>query len=329
MKTGGLLELLNDRDAHMAEVLYASGLSATAKKAFRDFIATDMRARKETAKVEQYLDADERTAQPIEHIQQNALLEDRTRAQQHIKDLDNTADTLLDVERKLSSVPDAATLEQVLTRRREMLSALDEAHGSVSKLDEKLAKIRKDIDQRESELAALLETQAKLEIEQEDVQRYFQHSGRVQQTLAGFRKAVIERHIGRLEHLIADSFKQLMRKDGLVTAVRIHPDHFTLSLVSRDGRTVQPERLSAGERQLLAVSMLWGLGRASGRPLPTAIDTPLGRLDSAHRSHLIERYFPSASHQVILLSTDEEIRGEYLEQLAPRIGRSLSHCLRL
>ena len=38
-----------------------------------------------------------------------------------------------------------------------------------------------------------------------------------------------------------------------------------------------------------------------------AIDTPLGRLDSSHRHNLVERYFPTASHQVILLSTDTEI----------------------
>ena len=55
------------------------------------------------------------------------------------------------------------------------------------------------------------------------------------------------------------------------------------------------------------------------------VDTPLGRLDTKHRMHLVERYFPFASHQVILLSTDEEITGEYLEALRPKIGR----CYRL
>ena len=80
-------------------------------------------------------------------------------------------------------------------------------------------------------------------------------------------------------------------------------------------------RLSAGERQLLAISLLWGLARASGRPLPTIIDTPLGRLDSSHRRHMIDRYFPVASHQVILLSTDEEIDIESLERLLPYVGR--------
>ncbi|WP_205370415.1 hypothetical protein [Thermoleptolyngbya sp. PKUAC-SCTB121] len=60
----------------------------------------------------------------------------------------------------------------------------------------------------------------------------------------------------------------------------------------------------------MAIALLWGLARASRRPLLVAIDTPLGRLDAAHRQNLVERYFPQASHQVILLSTDTEIRQE-------------------
>jgi DNA sulfur modification protein DndD len=46
-----------------------------------------------------------------------------------------------------------------------------------------------------------------------------------------------------------------------------------------------------------------------------AIDTPLARLDSSHRRNLIERYFPTASHQVILLSTDTEITETEVQRL--------------
>jgi len=63
------------------------------------------------------------------------------------------------------------------------------------------------------------------------------------------------------------------------------------------------------------------LGKASGSNLPVVIDTPLGRLDSKHRKHLIERYFPAASHQVILLSTDEEIDAENLAVMGNKVGR--------
>jgi DNA sulfur modification protein DndD len=67
---------------------------------------------------------------------------------------------------------------------------------------------------------------------------------------------------------------------------------------------------------------LWALARTSGRALPMIIDTPLARLDSEHRSTIVERYFPDASHQVIVLSTDTEVDGRLLERLSPHISHS-------
>jgi DNA sulfur modification protein DndD len=37
--------------------------------------------------------------------------------------------------------------------------------------------------------------------------------------------------------------------------------------------------------------------------------------------HLVTRYFPHASHQTILLSTDEEISGQYYEALKPWVAK--------
>ncbi|RBL87824.1 DNA sulfur modification protein DndD, partial [Streptomyces cavourensis] len=72
----------------------------------------------------------------------------------------------------------------------------------------------------------------------------------------------------------------------------------------------------------LAVSLLWGLAKVAGNRLPTVIDTPLGRLDSRHREHLVDRYFPNAGRQVLLLSTDEEIDENLLNRLRPSIAQS-------
>ena len=65
------------------------------------------------------------------------------------------------------------------------------------------------------------------------------------------------------------------------------------------------------------------LAKTSGRKLPIIIDTPLGRLDSKHRKKLVENYFPSASHQVIILSTDTEIGESYLASLQEHISHSI------
>ena len=95
-----------------------------------------------------------------------------------------------------------------------------------------------------------------------------------------------------------------------------------VELTGLNGRPLSPKELSAGERQLLAVALLWGLARAAGKPLPVVIDTPLGRLDGSHREHLLDRYFPAASHQVILLSTDTEIDEAAYDRLARHVGRA-------
>jgi DNA sulfur modification protein DndD len=132
---------------------------------------------------------------------------------------------------------------------------------------------------------------------------------------------MVEKHIKHLESLILDSFRSLIRKSNLVKKITIEPESYKITLRDQQLEPIPSNRLSAGERQILAISILWGLAKASGRPLPAIIDTPLGRLDSQHRKLLIGNYFPKASHQVILLSTDQEIDKGYRDDLSKYIGR--------
>jgi DNA sulfur modification protein DndD len=117
-----------------------------------------------------------------------------------------------------------------------------------------------------------------------------------------------------------ESFQRITRKKNIFARIEISPNDYVLSLFDRENNRIPTHQLSAGERQLLAVSILWGLSQAAGRPLPAIIDTPLGRLDGPHRSLLVHNYFPAASHQVILLSTDQEIDGT----LYPKLERSIA-----
>lgn len=94
-----------------------------------------------------------------------------------------------------------------------------------------------------------------------------------------------------------------------------------LTLYGPGDLLLSPAKLSAGERQLLSISILWGLAKASGRMAPVVIDTPLGRLDGQHRDYLVERYFPKASRQVVLLSTDKEINRRYSDLMDNSVSR--------
>ncbi|MFK4997008.1 hypothetical protein ACI2OX_03855 [Bacillus sp. N9] len=64
---------------------------------------------------------------------------------------------------------------------------------------------------------------------------------------------------------------------------------------------------------MISSALIWALTKASDLSLPMVIDTPLGRLDSFHRNHLINFYYKELSDQVIILSTDTEITEEYIK----------------
>jgi len=177
-------------------------------------------------------------------------------------------------------------------------------------------------------LVTLEREQKRLLTEQAGSERAQQRSGlaaRAAQALADYEERLLAHKLGQLRSEFVHCFNHLARKENLVIDVEIDPVSFATTLIDRAGNGMAKAWLSAGEKQIYAIAMLWALARTSGRPLPTIIDTPLARLDSEHRAKLIERYFPHASHQVILLSTDTEIDEQLLRTLKP----SISHSFRL
>lgn len=233
---------------------------------------------------------------------------------EHVRRLD-------ELRSEVAAIPSHEMIAGLEAKRADARKGLALADAEYAAKSEELARVETELVTLRQREERLLVEEAKVRFAQEDTVRMLRHSERVRSTLGRFREAVVVRHVERIEALVLESFRQLARKEQLVSDLRIDPITFALDLTGGDGRSLSAERLSAGERQLLAIAILWGLARAAGRPLPTVIDTPLGRLDSEHRDHLVRRYFPQASHQVLLLSTDEEITGRHYEALRPAIGR--------
>lgn len=134
-------------------------------------------------------------------------------------------------------------------------------------------------------------------------------------------RARIEK-LKELESQFYTSFNGLARKEDRNLSIQIDPNSFEVILIDDEEIILRKEELSAGEKQIFAISILEALARTSGRSLPVVIDTPLGRLDSVHRKKLVENYFPKTSHQVIILSTDTEIDYAFYEGLQESISHS-------
>lgn len=118
-----------------------------------------------------------------------------------------------------------------------------------------------------------------------------------------------------LQEKTFEMYKLLSSKSGLIKDITIDEKSFEVRITDRNGHEIKKSGLSAGEKEIFALSLLWGLSQTSQLNLPIIIDTPLSRLDSAHRDNIIRNYFPNAGDQVIILSTDTEIDKDYYKIL--------------
>lgn len=147
-------------------------------------------------------------------------------------------------------------------------------------------------------------------------------ASRIAASLATYETALIASKVRALEVAFVDCFNRLARKGDLVREVRISADTFQATLIGKDGAEIPRARLSAGEKQVFAIAILWALAKTSGRSLPVIIDTPLARLDSDHRAAILERYLPEVSHQVVVLSTDTEVDEDMVGQLSDFVAKT-------
>lgn len=129
------------------------------------------------------------------------------------------------------------------------------------------------------------------------------------------RKAKVQ----MLQEKTFEMYKMLSSKSGLIKDLEINDKTYEIIIRDRSGHEMKKSGLSAGEKEVFAVSLLWGLAQTSQLHLPIIIDTPLSRLDSVHRDNIVNHYFPNAADQVIILSTDTEVDSNYFKNLEPHL----------
>ena len=140
--------------------------------------------------------------------------------------------------------------------------------------------------------------------------------------LNNLSNSLLKQKVIEIQKFFKESFQRMSRKEDMKFNVEINPDDFSVTLISDGGLKIDKKRLSSGEKQIYALAILEALGKASGRRLPFIIDTPLGRLDSEHRSKIVNEFFPKVNEQVIILSTDTEVDEAFFADLEPAISRS-------
>ena len=228
------------------------------------------------------------------------------------------------VEKSLNSAPDDDVLNPLIQKLIEFNQELGQLQEQVRIKDDEVRQIEFKLEDCSRRIKVQLD---KIQNHSE-LSRRLKLAGQVQKIL---KEYIVDLQKGKIEEFsqaFLTYFNKLSRKGNFIRKIDINIDDFSIVLYDQSGKPKSKGQLSAGEKQIYAISMLWALTQTSGRPLPFIIDTPLGRLDSDHRSSLVIDFFPNASHQMIIFSTDTEIDKQYFNDLSPYIERAfhLEYC---
>ena len=232
---------------------------------------------------------------------------------------EESKDNLSRIAQDLQRAPREEVLEPLLMELSELQGELSEVERGQVKLEEERRRARHLHEEAERNLARQIDHIRHLD----EGRRIVSLAAKVQNVLRTYEQELTVARVDHLSESITECYRELVHKESLVSRVGVDPVTFGITLYDVRGDVVYRPLLSAGEKQIFAIAFLWGLGRASGREIPVIIDTPLARLDAEHRSRLLTRYFPNASRQVILLSTDSEVTETDLEILSPAIAKAL------
>ncbi|WP_281647960.1 DNA sulfur modification protein DndD [Parendozoicomonas sp. Alg238-R29] len=261
-------------------------------------------------------DCSEREFSRINHLVKEVLPAARTQMLELGDNLAAVQQQLDNASKNLERAPDEAFLQDELEHLRTLNEqrSNETGKGAIAKEEARKAlreamDLMRKMQKKEQEFSSNFSSN-----------RAYQMARSSRELLNEFAAKTTVNKVKQLEQEFVRSFRKLARKDDISLEARIDPKNFDVRLLNKNGEEINKQQLSAGEKQIFAIAILEALAKTSGRKLPIIIDTPLGRLDSKHRGKLVENYFPTASHQVVILSTDTEIDQAYFKTLSPHIS---------
>ena len=237
-----------------------------------------------------------------------------------IKETQEVADEKNEIEKNLAAIPENNKVSDLISVEKKYSNELLELKVKYNLLNNELIEIEKQLDNTNKILDQKIEVISENESISELDRNIIITSKKSRKTLQDFKLKLTHKHIDKINDQITECFNKVHRKGSANTSFKINPQDFSISMYI-DDEEFNISMMSSGERQLLAISILWSLSILANKDMPILIDTPLARLDSKHRENLLKEYFPRSSHQVLIFSTDEEIDNKYY----PLIESSVSH----
>lgn len=278
-------DLLVARDKRLLDFIHNLALGDEKVDKIKHFINQENQSLEKATTKQPWLLTDSETLHQLDNIIHHHLLSAKNNAEDKLNVVKTKEEEIITLERQIQTAASPEDYQRLVDDLQQAQQQVAEAKVNLEITKRRLDELDGNIRNTKKEL----ENYTEKNIDRQNKEHIIYSAAKVQDTLKIFREKLTLRKLNKLEVEVTECFRYLLHKSDLVHRVAIDTNTFSLSLYDLQGKPVPKHRLSAGEKQLLAIAFLWGLARVSGRRLPVAIDTPLGRLDSSHRGNLVER----------------------------------------
>ncbi|MFD1739511.1 DNA sulfur modification protein DndD [Bacillus salitolerans] len=238
----------------------------------------------------------------------NLQLKDKHHVVTLINKIEKLKKSLEALETEIRNAPESVDITEE-NERIDILSAKCGEKNLIYKNHSKKLSTAKD------KRAALLNQFTRLSDQHSDYDETKEQLEYVTCTIKAINKYLVEHTVMKANYIkseFSSILNKLFRKQDEFGKIEFDIETYSIRLYNDRNQEISIQERSAGEMQMISSAFIWALTKASDLSLPMVIDTPLGRLDSYHRNHLINHYYKDLSEQVIILSTDTEITQEYI-----------------
>lgn len=238
------------------------------------------------------------------------ILEEKSKIEKQINELDSYLS--LDINDK--------ELQGIYKKIKKAEQKLIDDQVKMSELGQRRSAVNAKVISTTAEFSRYVESYLSTAELRDSVDRTIKYSNMALSIVEKYQIELQKRKTDLLADTITDCYRKLANKKNLIQRIEMDSETLNMMYISEEGKEVPKNSLSAGEQQLMVISILWALAICSKKKLPVIIDTPLSRLDSLHRTALIQTYFPNAGEQTIILSTDSEIDVNYYGLMKDNVG---------
>ncbi|MCM3243165.1 MULTISPECIES: DNA sulfur modification protein DndD [Cytobacillus] len=239
----------------------------------------------------------------------NLSIKDKVQVTEMINKIEKLQQDYDNLEIEIRNAPEAVNVEEESNK----IDLLAKKFGEINL---RFKSIASKLNTANEEKSRLLNNLSRMSGQDEDLESLQQQNIQVSRTIKAMEQYVAEVTALKATYIkeeFAKMLSQLFRKQDEFGKIEFDINTYTIRLYNDRMQEVSIQDRSAGEMQMISSALIWALTKASDLSLPMVIDTPLGRLDSYHRNHLMNHYYKELSEQVIILSTDTEITQEYVK----------------